>query len=121
MATTIKLEREKEARRYVDETRAKSTGIDAEIEKAYIAGCENEARMLRWRNPLVSMPNDSERVLVAVLSANEKISVRVMRASRKETTDFSSPIVFKAIAEYEQVAGWLPLPEFNPSNVKDYE
>ena len=122
MATSIKREREKEAQKYVDETRAKFTSIaDAEIERAYIAGCENEASNPRWRNPLVSMPNDGERVLVALLGITEKISVRVMRACRKEITDFKSPIVFKAIAHYEQVVGWLPLPKFNPSNVKDYE
>ncbi len=124
MATSIRLEREKEAQMYVEETRANISmiaGIEYHIERAYIAGCENEANKPRWRNPLVFMPNDGERVLVTVYSLSQKVSVRVMQACRKEIADFKSPIVFKSLTEHEQVVGWLPLPEFNPSNVKDYE
>lgn len=122
--TTITLEREKEARKYIEVARDNYTrikGLEYNLERAYIAGCENEANRPRWRNPLTSMPKDGERAIVAVLSVGRPVSVRIMRASRKEITDFESPIVFKSIVNGECVIGWLPLPEFDLKNVKDYE
>lgn len=122
--TTITLEREKEAQKYVEVARDNYTrikGLEYNIERAYIAGCENEASRPRWRNPLTSMPKDGERAIVAVFSVGRPVAVRIMRASRKETTDFESPIVFKSLVTGECVVGWLPLPVFDLSNVKDYE
>lgn len=122
--TTITLEREKEALSYIEQARenfTRTSGLEFNIERAFIAGCENEASRPRWRNPLTSMPEDGERAIVAVFSVGRPVAVRIMRASRKETTDFTSPVVFKSIVNGECVIGWLPLPEFDLSNVKDYE
>lgn len=121
--TTISAEREKEAQKYSEDMRdtfSQIVGDEYKIERAFVAGCENEARNPRWRNPLTSMPADGERVLVAVFRIGWPVSVRIMMASRKETTDFQSPIVFKSITDKETVIGWLPLPVFNVQNIKDY-
>lgn len=122
--TTITLEREKEARKYIEVARDNYTrikGLEYNLERAYIAGCENEASRPRWRNPRTSMPKDGERAIVAVFSVGRPIAVRIMLASRKEITDVTSPVVFKSLISGECVIGWLPLPEFDLSNVKDYE
>ncbi len=121
--TTISAEREKEAQKYSEDMRdtfSQIVGDEYKIERAFVAGCENEARNPRWRNPLASMPADGERALVAVFRIGWPVSVRIMRASRKETTDFQSPLVFKSITDKETVIGWLPLPVFNVQNIKDY-
>lgn len=71
-----------------------------------------------WRNPQTVMPKYGERVLVAFKRA-DRVSIRISRASHKETTDSSSPLVFKNCMSDEVALAWTPIPEFNESMIND--
>lgn len=83
------------------------------LEQAFEAGAR-WANEVQWNDPAVSMPEHGTRAICAVLR-NSKVSVRIIRASHKETTDDESPIVFKALTDDEKVIAWKHLPIYIPS------